>query len=173
MGDHLETGPTVLRQSFTYQLASIAEDAISPAAKLFRKRFGLDVHELRVLRLIGDQPGITFTELAQRTRFERTATSRILSRLIKGALVRRELDERDARKFQLYITQTGDALRKRADPLSLELEGLILSRLSASERADFRRILDKLTNWLTLEFPAELKRLEDNYTTRGTRKAKK
>ena len=160
MGYQFESRRTVLRQSFTYQLASIAEDAISPAAKLFKARFGLDVHELRVLRLIGDEPGITFTELARRTRFERSATSRILSRLIKGALVRRELDEKDARKFQLFITHSGEMLRKEADPLSLELEALILSNLSPVERDDFRRILDKLTLWVNFEFPAELKKLE-------------
>ena len=74
----------MLQNSFTYQLASIAEDAITPAAKLFKQRFGLDVRELRVLRLIGDEPGTSFTELAHKTRFERTATSRILSRLIEA-----------------------------------------------------------------------------------------
>lgn len=160
MGYQFEINRAVLRQSFTYQLASIAEEAITPAAKLFKKRFGLDVHELRVLRLIGDEPGITFTELAHRTRFERSATSRILSRLIKGAFVRRELDEKDARKFQLYITKTGEALRQEADPLSLDLEALILSNLTVTEREDFRRILDKLALWINFEFPQELKKLE-------------
>ncbi len=174
MGYYFESGPTVLRQSFTYQLASIAEEAISPAAKLFKERFGLDVHELRVLRLVGDEPGITFTELAQRTRFERSATSRILSRLIKAVLVRRELDEKDARKFQLYITDSGEALRREADPLSLELEALILSKLTPHERDDFRRILDKLTHWVSFEFPIELKKIEEQQVSKRVRdKAKK
>jgi DNA-binding MarR family transcriptional regulator len=106
----------MLQNSFTYQLASIAEDAITPAAKLFKQRFGLDVRELRVLRLIGDEPGISFTELAHRTRFERSATSRMLSRLIKTALVRRVIDEEDARKFQFFLTQKGENLRQQADP---------------------------------------------------------
>lgn len=146
----------MLRQSFTYQLASIAEDAVGPAARLFENRFGLDVHELRVLRLIDDQPGVTFTSLSRQTTFERSATSRILSRLIKGGLVRREIDEKDARHFQLFATPAGKALRDRADPLSLELEALILSRLSEQERQDFRRILDKLSLWLNAEFVDEL-----------------
>jgi DNA-binding MarR family transcriptional regulator len=146
----------MLRQSFTYQLASIAEDAVGPAARLFRTRFGLDVHELRVLRLIDDQPGVTFTSLARQTKFERSATSRILSRLIKSGLVRRKIDDNDARQFLLHVTQKGRALRERADPLSLELEALIMSTLTAAERQDFRRILDKLSRWLDSEFPGEL-----------------
>ncbi len=146
----------MLRRSFTYQLASIAEDAVGPAARLFESRFGLDVHELRVLRLVGDQPGVTFTTLSRQTKFERSATSRILSSLIKGGLVRREIDENDARHFRLYVTADGQALRERADPLSLELETLILSVLSLTEQAEFRRILDKLSGWLDREFMTEL-----------------
>ena len=54
------------------------------------------------------------------------------------------------------ITAKGRALRERADPLSLELEALILSRLSVAEPQDFRRILDKLSAWLHSEFEQEL-----------------
>jgi DNA-binding MarR family transcriptional regulator len=148
----------MLQQSFTYQLASISENAIKPAAQLFERRFGLHVQELRVLRLIGDQPGVNFTTLAAQTRVERSATSRILSRLIKSDLVRRELDEHDARQFRLFITDKGTGLRERADPLSLELEELILSALSHEERQQFRRTLDKLSDWLEREFQGALAR---------------
>ena len=146
----------MLQQSFTYQLASISENAIKPAAQIFERRFGLHVQELRVLRLIGDHPGVNFTTLAAQTRFERSATSRILSRLIKSGLVRRELDEHDARQFRLFITDKGNRLLGRADPLSLELEDLILSALSPEERQQFRQALDKLSDWLEREFQRQL-----------------
>ncbi len=148
----------MLTQSFTYQLAGISEDAIKPAGKIFERRFGLDVHELRVLRLIGDQPGVNFTTLAAQTRFERSATSRILGRLIKAQLARREIDEDDARQFRLFITPKGQALRAQADPLSLELEELILAALGEQDRASFRAILDRLSDWLATDFQAELAR---------------
>lgn len=148
----------MLRQSFTYHLASIAEDAVAPAARLFEKRFGFNVHELRVLRLIDDQPAVTFTSLARQTKFERSATSRILSRLIKAGLVRREIDEDDARHFRLFATPAGRALREKADPLSLELESIILSTLTAAERAEFLRVTAKLSEWLNTEFQPELER---------------
>lgn len=146
----------MLKQSFTYQLASIADNAIEPAARLFEHRFGLDVHELRVLRLIDDQPGVTFTSLAQQTRFERSATSRILSKLVKSGLAVREIDDHDARQFRLRVTEAGKALRKRADPLSLEIESLILSALSESEQKQFHKILEKLNLWLNVEFQPKL-----------------
>lgn len=151
----------MLRESITYKLASISEDAVGSAARLFKERFGLNVHELRVLRLIDDQPGVTFTSLAHQTKFERSATSRILSRLIKEGLVRREIDDADARHFLLYATPAGKALREAADPLSLALEDLVLSTLTESERADFRRLIDKLSKWLASDFAAEVKRRYD------------
>ncbi|MDE3121796.1 MAG: winged helix-turn-helix transcriptional regulator [Paracoccaceae bacterium] len=147
---------TMLRQSLTYQMASISEDSIRPASRLFRSRFGLDVHELRVLRLIDDQPGVTFTSLAAQTKFERSATSRILARLIKAGLARREIDEADARHFKMFVTAEGQALRQRADPLSLELEEMILAALPEAERRQFRASLDKVTAWLANHFQENL-----------------
>ena len=148
------------RPSLTYQLASIAEDAIGPADRMFQKRFGLHVHELRVLRLIDDQPGVTFTQLAEQTKIERSATSRILARLIKGGYVRRKIDEKDARHFQLSATAKARALRERADPLTDEIEALVLSVLSATQRAQLETILGKLTDWLQKDF---LLRLQEQY----------
>ena len=163
----------MLNQSFTYQLASISENAISPTAYLFKSLFGLDVHELRVLRLIDDQPGVTFTALAQQTRFERSATSRILSKLVKARLVERAIDEDDARQFRLTSTRAGKALRKRADPLSLEIEQLVLSSLSDAEQLAFRKILDKLNNWLDAEFATELERRYPEFARKPAQKGSK
>ena len=59
----------MLKQSLTYALASIAEEGIGNADRLFEQRFGCDVRELRVLRLVRDTPGITFTALARLTLF--------------------------------------------------------------------------------------------------------
>lgn len=148
----------MLRESVTYQLASISEDAVGSAARLFQERFGLTVHDLRVLRLVDDQPGVTFTSLARQTKFERTATSRILSRLIKQGLIRREIDDSDARHFLLQTTPEGKALRRAADPLSLEMEALVLSALDEGERAELRRLLDKLSAWLAGGYGEEMAR---------------
>lgn len=160
------------RQSLTYQLATISEDAIGPADRMFQKRFGLHVHEIRVLRLIDDQPGVTFTELARQTKIERTATSRILSRLIKGGYVRRKIDESDARHFKLTTTAKARALREKADPLTEELENLVLSVLNPAQRKQLATIVAALMNWLHSGFPQELaERYPDAFES--VRKAKR
>jgi DNA-binding MarR family transcriptional regulator len=144
------------RHCFTLQLAAISEDAIVPTDRMFKRRFGLHVHELRVLRLIDDRPGVTFTQLATQTKIERSATSRILSRLIKAGYVRRKIDEADARHFKLTATAKARALRRRADPLTDEIEDLFLSVLSANQRRQLWSILGALTDWLNTDFPRRL-----------------
>ena len=61
-------------------------------------------------RIIVVQPGITFTELTKVTKIERSATSRMVSQLIKGGLVKRTNSPNDARQFTLEITAAAEAL---------------------------------------------------------------
>lgn len=138
----------MLNRSLTYHLASIAEDGIGNATRIFERRFGWNVYEIRVLRLIRDTPGITFTQLAVLTKFERSATSRTLTRLIRAGLVTRTNSMEDARQFTLTITDAGTALCDKADPLSLELEAMMLEPLSDGEREEFRRMLATVLHWV-------------------------
>lgn len=138
----------MLKQSLTYQLASIAEDGIGNAGRIFESRFGWTVYEIRVLRLVRDNPSITFTQLAKLTRFERTAASRMLSRLIKADLVKRTNSPIDARQFTLTITATGQELCDQADPISLSLEALMLEPLSEDEQKALRAMLTRVLTWV-------------------------
>ncbi len=138
-----------MHQSLTYTLVTIAEDAIKSGTQLFERRIGLNVYHVRILRLIDDQPGITFTQLAGQTRLERTSTSRALQRLIKAGLVERLNDAVDARQFHLTVTPKGRKLRRQSDPLTKELEELMLQPLNETERAAFLDALAKINGWVT------------------------
>ncbi|MBV1702506.1 MAG: MarR family winged helix-turn-helix transcriptional regulator [Hyphomicrobiales bacterium] len=135
-------------QSLTYTFATIAENAIKTGTQLFEQSLGLDVYHVRILRLIDDQPGITFTPLAGQTRLDRSATSRSLQRLIKAGLVERFNDTVDARQFHLVATAKGRALRRKSDPLTLEMERLMLQTLDAKEREAFLDCLNKIADWV-------------------------
>ena len=136
------------RPSLTYTFATIADDAIRTGTRLFEQRIGLDVYHVRILRLIDDHPGITFTQLANQTRLERSATSRSLQRLIKAGLVERTNDAGDARQFHLLATAQGRALRHKSDPLTHEMESLMLQTLNDGEREAFLACLDKIARWV-------------------------
>ncbi len=139
----------MLKQSLTYLLASIAEEGIGNADRLFEERFGWKVRELRVLRLVRDRPGITFTELAHLTRIERSATSRVLTRMIRAGLIRRANVEHDARQYTLTATAKGERLCAQADPLSLELEELMLTPLTGRQRQDLVAMMERVLAWVS------------------------
>jgi DNA-binding MarR family transcriptional regulator len=146
----------MLDRSLTYFLTSIAEDGIGAANGVFKKRFGWTVRELRVLRLVHGTPGITFTQLAERTKFERTLTSRIVNRLIQAGLVSRTNSARDARVFTLNLTAAGEALCQQADPLTKDFEALMLAPLSAAERRSFLAMVEKVKAWVQSGYVQEV-----------------
>ncbi len=138
----------MLERSLTYLLSSIAEDGIGNANHIFEVRFGWSVRELRVLRLVRAAPGVTFTALAEMTKFERSLTSRILSKLIKAGLVARNNNPRDARQFTLTTTEKGEELCASADPLTDKLEALMLMPLADDERAAFLSAIERVKAWV-------------------------
>jgi DNA-binding MarR family transcriptional regulator len=148
----------MLARSLTYNLSSIVEDGIGKADHLFTARFGWNVRELRVLRLVRASPGVTFTALAAATKFERSLTSRILSKLIRSGLVTRSNSKDDARVFTLRVTARGEALCAKADPLTQELEALMLAPLSAPEREALLVMVERLRGWVQAGYAAEVEK---------------
>ncbi|MCA3594853.1 MAG: MarR family transcriptional regulator [Methylobacterium sp.] len=138
----------MLHRSLTYHLATISEDGIGHAGRIFETRFGWSVREIRVLRLIRSNPGITFTQLARQTKFERSLTSRILAKLMKAGLVARTNSPKDARVFTLTATEAGTALCDKADPLSIELEAMMLEPLTDEQREAFLEMIETVRRWV-------------------------
>ncbi|OLL29017.1 MarR family transcriptional regulator [Burkholderia sp. SRS-W-2-2016] len=119
---------------------------ISRANASYRAAVGLDVRSLRVLRVICHAEGITATELKEQTLIEKTLLSKLVADLIERKLVRRSIHPDDARHFQLWSTAAGKRLRTTADQFGQSLETEMLSMLSADERSELNRIVDKLVD---------------------------
>ncbi len=146
----------MIEQSLTYALSSIVEDGIGAANEMFIARFGWSVRELRVLRLVRSNPGVTFTLLAERTKLDRSLTSRTLTRLIRAGLIERKGSPDDARTYALQLTSAGEALCREADPLTAEFEALMLAPLSEVERKAFVGMVDAVRNWVQGEYIREV-----------------
>ncbi len=162
----------MIEQSLTYSLSSIVEDGIGAANEIFVSRFGWSVRELRVLRLIRSNPGVTFTLLAERTKFERSLTSRTLKSLIQSGLVERKGSPSDARTYALHVTAKGETLCREADPLTAEFEALMLAPLSEKDRKAFVGMLDSVRDWVQHGYIREIReRHGEVLPKRGGRKA--
>jgi DNA-binding MarR family transcriptional regulator len=130
----------------TFKLDLIKSEMISRANAAYRPAVGLDVRSLRVLRIICDAAGITATELKEQTLIEKTLLSKLVADLIERKLVRRSIHPDDARHFQLWPTAAGKRVRAASDELGQSLETEMLSMLSAEERGELNRIVDKLVD---------------------------
>ncbi len=130
----------------TFKLDLVKSEMISRANASYRSAVGLDVRSLRVLRVICHSEGITATELKEQTLIEKTLLSKLVADLIERKLVRRTIHPDDARHFQLWATAAGKRLRSTADELGQSMETEMLSMLSAQERSELNRIVDKLVD---------------------------
>lgn len=65
-----------LETYFTYKLDLIKSEAVRQVNELYRKELGLVVRDLRVLRQIGDAPGISVSALQAATFIEKPCCPR-------------------------------------------------------------------------------------------------
>ena len=131
----------------TFRLDQLSQAAMAKASRVYKERLGLNIRELRVLRAIGDQPGLSSRSLSEATFIEQTLVSKHLRKLVDAGLVQRELESADARRVALHLTAQGEALRAEADRLGVEMERDFLSVLTPEELTQFNRCIDKLRRW--------------------------
>jgi DNA-binding MarR family transcriptional regulator len=128
----------------TFRLDLLKTEMIRNANLVYRREFGLDVRALRVLRAICDAPGATATEVRESTLIEKTLLSKMVADLVDKKLVRRRIHPDDARHYQLWPTSGGERLRRSSDAVGEAMEQRMLASLTATEKREFRRIIDKL-----------------------------
>lgn len=145
----METKKTFGNERLTYRLNIVAQEAIAANDEIFLKETGCRIRDLRVLRLIDDMPGTTFAELAKKTGFDKSLTSRIIQGLIATGMIERQNSSKDARVFLLSTTEKGKETRQVARHLSDRLEIILTDPLSAQELQALNAILARLGSWVT------------------------
>lgn len=137
-----------LRESFlTFRIDQVNQTAMARASRVYKDKLGLNIRELRVIRTIGDEPGISSKALSETSFIEQTLVSKHLRKLVSEGHVRRDLESSDARRVALRLTEKGEAVRQEADRLGEVLERDFLSALTPEELAVFNRCIAKLKGW--------------------------
>lgn len=132
----------------TYLLEIIANEAIAGNDAIFLRELGYSIREVRVLRIVDDNPGITFVDVWDKSGLERSLTSRILQKLIGDGLLVRTSSGTDARKYHLSTSEAGKALRERGRAVSDALEGLLLSTFPPEDRQRLFEQIERLGQWV-------------------------
>ncbi|WBY03032.1 MarR family winged helix-turn-helix transcriptional regulator [Ramlibacter tataouinensis] len=120
---------------------NIAKDA---ASRAYEQECGASLRDLRLLRFIGSEPGLTLTRLIELASLEKTLASKAISTLVARGWVTRAVGARDARHISLELTDKGEAVVLCAEPIGRFMERKLLSRITRDELAVLRRCLDKL-----------------------------
>lgn len=103
---------------------------------------GLEIKEFFVLAEIEVCPFPA--KLAVRLSMPKPTITVYVKSLEAAGFVRREIDPEDLRRHRLVVTPAGRKIATRASAVLTEAFGARLVRLSASERDEFQKLLEKL-----------------------------
>jgi DNA-binding MarR family transcriptional regulator len=128
-----------------YRLSVLTNRVSGAIARHYSERFGLSIPEWRVMAVLGQSPGLSASEVAQRTAMDKVQVSRAVAELLRRKRVTRAGDAKDGRVTRLSLTRQGKAIYDEIVPLALHLEDLFLSTLSSEERRSFDQLITKLS----------------------------
>jgi len=121
---------------------------VNLTARPFHERVGrehqLTLNEWRTMAVLGAQPGMTATQVADQTGLDKMAVSRALSGLKRHRRLQCRDDPTDQRRSRLYLTAAGKALHETVGALGREREAALFAGVDAEELARLGATLDKL-----------------------------
>ncbi|SEP16733.1 DNA-binding transcriptional regulator, MarR family [Salinihabitans flavidus] len=131
----------------SYRLELVSRVAQSAADAVYRHKFGFDIRQLRVMRILAETPDATVSEVIDATFYERTLVSRLIGELSKAGMLTRRICDLDARQTRVSLTDAGLAVVECAKRIGNMMNEDLLSVLDQDERATFDACLEKLITW--------------------------
>jgi DNA-binding MarR family transcriptional regulator len=133
LGDYL---PYLVNRVGTIIAEQFGADALA--------RHGLSIAEWRVLAVLASNGGQRQIDLADLTSTEASTLSRLVSRLIRMALVTRTRSASSNREVVVKLSAKGQALVARLIPIARDYEAAAISGITASELAALKRCLRRM-----------------------------
>lgn len=138
-----------LEQFLPYRLSILTNTISQGIAAAYRERFDISITEWRVLAVLGRYPGLTASEVVERTAMDKVAISRAVHSMEEKNLLERTLDRDDRRRNRLYLTPVkGRQTLARIIPQAQKFEHQLLRSLSEPDRRSLDRIIDALSGFL-------------------------
>jgi DNA-binding MarR family transcriptional regulator len=134
-----------LDQFIPYRLSVLTNRVSSAIARHYSDRFNLSIPEWRVMAVLGQTPGLSARQVAERTAMDKVQVSRAVQSLLESKRLTRDMHSQDGRVSQLSLSPQGLAIYKELVPVALELEREFLAVLSLQDRKLLDRLLTKLS----------------------------
>ncbi len=127
-------------ESLGYVLASICRQIRREAHAHFE---GLGLHRGQnfILRILWEEEGLSQSEMAARLNLSPATITNALQNMEKAGFIRREQDAEDQRISRVYLTETGQEIRGRAETLWQMLEARAFGGLSEGEQEQLHALL--------------------------------
>ena len=129
VGYHLRRAQVGLFRRFAHEVT--AAEGVTPGV------FGL-------MQVIGANPGLSQSRLADAMEVDRSAVVRVLDQMERRGLIERAAAEDDRRRYCLRLTGAGEAALRRMESAVAEHEERFLAPLSPRERATLVSLLMRL-----------------------------
>jgi len=134
-----------LERFLPYRLSLLTNTVSQGIAARYRDAFGINVTEWRILAVLGRFPGLTASEVVERTAMDKVAIHRGVKTLAEKGLLLRRTDHGDRRRQNLHLTPAaGQALVDEIVPRALAFERQLLEALSEEETTALQTIIEKL-----------------------------
>jgi DNA-binding MarR family transcriptional regulator len=108
------------------------------------EKFSLTPKQFSLLAFLWKQDGLSQVELSDKCQIDRTTLGGLIDRLQKQGYVRREPNPEDRRAFQIYLTDTGQALEDELLAIARKVTDSFTAGLSSAETETLRQLLKKL-----------------------------
>lgn len=133
-----------LQHFVPYRLALAAEAVSRALAQVYAERFDLTRDEWRLIAQLSAAGELKAADLGARASLSKMQVSRAATRLAGAGLIVRAVDPEDRRNLVLRLTDAGQALFRKLEPVVLAREADLLDGLAAEERDALARALVKL-----------------------------
>ncbi|KDA03733.1 MarR family winged helix-turn-helix transcriptional regulator [Hyphomonas oceanitis] len=133
-----------LSQFLPYRLSVLSNTVSRNIADLYDREFGISIWQWRVMAVLGENSGITATEIGQVTAMDKVAVSRAVSGLLDSGHIARRASKEDARRAILTLTAKGKEVYDQIVPIALGAERDLVESLSPDEQAQLAALMEKL-----------------------------
>lgn len=110
--------------------------------------------ESQIIKAVGDQPGITASELSREFHKTNSACSQLIRKLKKKEWIRQERNEKNNREYNLYLTDEGKVIYKKHEDFEnacYERTYHMLDEISEEEMRTYIRIQNQLNRAFKLD----------------------
>jgi len=135
---------TALEDSVFFKLVRVVNLTARPFQQRVGRQHQLTLNEWRAMAVLGAQPGLTATQVADLTGLDKMAVSRALAGLQRHKRLHRHEDPTDQRRSRLYLSSIGKALYATASAQAREREAELFAGVDPAELRGMNATLDKL-----------------------------